>query len=804
MASTTRKIASSPPLSLSKSGLQLEVLALYRAALRVAVKKDRSSSSSVAAVSSSVSSASSTSPSPNDPPVSKLLVDASSTTYNAKHEFRNQASQIPKKDYRSIEHYIRQGYKKLKTLQMTNNTGFVSVSGSRKIGGGDGSGIGSTKRNYHSMTAAALPPRFNSSFTMDLGTRRHFCNPWTLSPLLSSSFPKNHVTVSRLSPLFTLTSSFSTKSSSNSSFSSMLLPRLKQGSTLSFRTKDDGKNDLDKMSSLPKSFPPCHITITSQWRDDGDVTWSFDNNDIPPKLIVQDKHEHLTTSLGREEPLVSLMFESDDSHMCSEDSRTSTMLTSPIQMSLNVPEKVNLDLDLGHGAGGSITIKGKIEGDIRLRTCKGNIIATKLRGHKIDIETQYGTVYVSDLLESQDLTIKIPGGRVISGTSNRVRAKRIQTNNMTICVGSSNDDGDDDLRTTSTTGDEEGVVQTDSDDSGAIIDISSLYVLGDANILVMTSCQEFGRNDDDISHRQAVRVKSHHGHVNVETNSPCPTNRNAMTDEDIPVVDLGGVNGSCEISIISPPEALQNGDNNTKSCHVHFDSIVPDSVSLIESEWGGVHVTADRKVETDVRLLSFGSMNEEIMSMVDVDTLILEDDDANDEDDNTDRSLADELVRMLQDIDEAATPITENPGRIHIETKAFTERRQPQLSSTRPFEKIEFIDGWIENKSAEPDSRFDRKLRGSATSLGGGVGKIRLDGAQEQALHSFDKSSSSSSSSSTKKGSNFARPLLAVCAPGAIRLETLSWLGNIARRYGLDDKRDQDDLGRQATRRGRL
>ena len=51
--------------------------------------------------------------------------------------------------------------------------------------------------------------------------------------------------------------------------------------------------------------------------------------------------------------------------------------------------------------------------------------------------------------------------------------------------------------------------------------------------------------------------------------------------------------------------------------------------------------------------------------------------------------------------------------------------------------------------------------------------------------------------------SSFARPLIAIVGSGGVIVETLSWLGNIARRYGLDDNRDKGDLGRTATRRGR-
>jgi hypothetical protein len=129
-------------------------------------------------------------------------------------------------------------------------------------------------------------------------------------------------------------------------------------------------------------------------------------------------------------------------------------------------------------------------------------------------------------------------------------------------------------------------------------------------------------------------------------------------------------------------------------------------------------------------------------------------------------------------------------NRIIIETQAFTSRERME---SEQFQHCEFVDGWIENTTSEPDSRFDRKIRG-----GSGGGKINIDGAQNQALHGFgsDKNGAGETAENT-----FARPLLAVSTPDKIVLETLSWMGNIARRYGLDDNREDDDLGRQATRR---
>lgn len=421
--------------------------------------------------------------------------------------------------------------------------------------------------------------------------------------------------------------------------------------------------------------------------------------------------------------------------------------SSGTTLSLEVPEKINIECDLSHG--GSVTIQNKIEGDVRIKTTDGTISLQKLRGHSIELEAQgaKNTIFSSDLLEAESLTVRLPD-------SGRFRAKRVHASSC-------------DIRVDETVGappadDDVVEVRFDSDDGGAICDISSFYVTGDASINFRSSSNT----------RQAVRVKSNHGHVTVQASARLPGSIDHNTQEPFPVVDMGGVNGSCEVfvetigSIFSPSDIV--------SCRVHFDSIAPDSVSVVKVDKGNIHVTMDRKVETDLRLLSLAES-----SSVDIDTVLLDQDDEEFE----------EFVSMLKAMDERSQPRSENP--IRIKTMAFTPNEVPLPLALK---NVAFMDGWVENKSAEPDSRFDRKLRGET----GSVGKIRLDGASNQALQHFQTGASDKNSPST-----FARPIVAIIGSGGILVETLSWLGNIARRYGLDDKRDTVDLGRTATRRGR-
>ena len=87
------------------SGLQKEVLSLYRRILREAFKKDLSSSSAAA------------------PKFVAFLQgkDQSSSTTSTKYaaqEFRRQAGSVSRSDFKRIEYMIRKGEKQVKLLQM--------------------------------------------------------------------------------------------------------------------------------------------------------------------------------------------------------------------------------------------------------------------------------------------------------------------------------------------------------------------------------------------------------------------------------------------------------------------------------------------------------------------------------------------------------------------------------------------------------------------------------------------------------------------------------------------------------------
>ena len=85
------------------SGLQKDVLALYRSILREAIRKDRKQPASV----------------DNHLPLNQLFSSSSnSSTSFARGKFREEASLVKRSDFKTIEYKIRKGQKQLKLLKM--------------------------------------------------------------------------------------------------------------------------------------------------------------------------------------------------------------------------------------------------------------------------------------------------------------------------------------------------------------------------------------------------------------------------------------------------------------------------------------------------------------------------------------------------------------------------------------------------------------------------------------------------------------------------------------------------------------
>ena len=97
------------------SGLQKDVLSLYRSLLRVAAQKDRAEGQHI--------------------PITTLFTSIggageTTTTSHARAEFRQQCAEVKRSDFRTIEYLIRKGRKHVKLLQMPG------VKGTSSFGGG--------------------------------------------------------------------------------------------------------------------------------------------------------------------------------------------------------------------------------------------------------------------------------------------------------------------------------------------------------------------------------------------------------------------------------------------------------------------------------------------------------------------------------------------------------------------------------------------------------------------------------------------------------------------------------------------
>jgi hypothetical protein len=433
------------------------------------------------------------------------------------------------------------------------------------------------------------------------------------------------------------------------------LSALKQGGTLSIRSR----------------VPQTNLRIIPEWREDGII--SVDSSNVN---FVITQQEDKMTSLGRSEAHIVIQVDPIQE-------------SSNISIVANVPEKVNLSCHLENG--GNLQIEKKVEGDVELSTSQGDILLSKVRGFNVSLQAT-GTIYASDVLEAQNLSVSTRPGRV--------RAKRIHGSHVDITVHHDEGSG--------------GGETMGEDDEGAAIDISSLYISsnGSANLVAESSGN---------TNNKSIRLKSHHGHVNAKANQ---------------VIELGGANGSFDV--------------DTKSeAHVHIDSLSPDSISVASAQ-ERLSLTMDRKLTADLRLMSGDNVVDLARSV------LLED-----EEDSVQEGLQEHESQSGQ-------PIS-------VITSAFTE----EPLSTTTFTHLNYMQGYVDNQSLEPDSRFEQK-----------GGKIRLEGAANQALHGFSSSGEE-------------RPLVVGASEGRISVESLSWLGAIARRYGLEESERSGDLGRQATRRGR-
>jgi hypothetical protein len=463
----------------------------------------------------------------------------------------------------------------------------------------------------------------------------------------------------------------------------------------------------------------------------------------------------IETSLGRVGSLVEvdLLNTQEDAGSDANDSMWKVIAT--------VPEKSNITCQL---ANGDINVNGKLEGDTHLSTSCAKISIGKLRGHNVILDnTNNGaqqshnncSIYIKKAIEARTVQIN---------ASERVRARMINGSDVQIQVNHS--------------GQLTGFTKLDDDDEGAIIDVGSLYISHGGG----ESEARLNVKAESLSSNGLVRVKSTHGHVLVHVKV-----NKTDSNQSVPLVDLGGINGSCDVLL----EACGSSDTSDSSSHendciatrVHFDAFTPESISTItcRGKVGGTNITIDRKLEAELRLLSLGDSTTVLPDDVDAHSLTVDE--------------IEDIKSFLHNLSSLASQHAEQQTNdsISIETDAF-ESADSEAFDASSFSGIQYTQGTIKNRSGEPDSRFDVQSRG----------KINIDGAASQALHGFHSKSNEGGKSVHESQVSFdVPPLLSVVTNGKIKLETLSWLGSIARRYGLEES-ERSALGRTASRKPRL
>ncbi|KAL7446202.1 hypothetical protein ACHAXH_009378 [Discostella pseudostelligera] len=648
--------------------------------------------------------------------------------------------------------------------------------------------------------------------------------------------------------------------------------------------------ELISSSSITNSITPessSAITATTTTMTTNTATLQSDYG-----IVLQLTHhvDGKQTSLGRVGPFMSINIleeivsdEEKKEHM----KNASPNQPPPMDIVIRIPQKFNISCIVSLGdmivGGAEHDINnacdddnGKLEGDVHLRTSSGgNIVLNgKLRGHDIALESfnrivggvgdggsigsegkegARGVIHVRKSIEAGNVRIHT------DSPSGRVRARMLKVgSSLSIDVSSSSPPSSPSRDHSFCASTQSDVLVTnallDDDDEGAIIDIGSVYIVSNGGGMDDNEARLNVNVNDDVGNDDysngLVRIKSSHGHVVVcardgrkRIASPSSVRSTSMQHSS-PLIDLGGVNGSCDIlleaSCISSSQGfdLTNDDNhsgnsdmisstNDARCRhhpdlrVHFDAMSPDSISTITSRRrGGVgesgdllanSITMDRKLEAEVRLLTLPASQDHC----DAHSLTQSDDT-----EVIQRTLMDIASRCNKMESKDDSDYSRRRQSIFIESNAYvdgwyndiiSEDKAKQLTTEHLSRRgIEYAHGTMTNRCGEPDSRSDMRSSHRRFEDGGGGGKINIHGAASQALHGFrGKQQENSAINASAPTSNASpMPLLAVATDGIIKLETLSWFGSIARRYGLEEGIDGTaavrGIGRQASRSPRL
>jgi hypothetical protein len=486
-----------------------------------------------------------------------------------------------------------------------------------------------------------------------------------------------------------------------------------------------------------------------------------------------------------------MRYEVDEEPLLLENEGGDEVDDGVIQIIAKIPQTMDIVACQLDGKDSSITVEGpKLEGQAFYLKSTGNITVAKMRGHVIDISTtSVGAIFIKQLLEAQSVHLLTP-------TCGRIRALQIHANTINAAVQPPTENNHHQPTAHATAANCHP--KLDDDDTLARIDISSLY----ASSSLSPSISSFdtipntsnSKNDQipadyaeidgsgaflcvDVpggtsDYPRNVRIKSNHGYISVytvlsSTASSIVTSDNNHTNSDqdnIALVELGGVNGYCDIIIDKEGDEL-NDDRwssmkqpTVTAVKAHFDSVLPNYVSAITSETGGqVNVSFDRKLETDVRLFVAPDL-----SPLDFNGLVSED-----------INVIDQTLQKwdssLADAGKGRGDITS--GKIDVITPYFQESNNNTSQMIlkdqhKDHSIVRSVQGTVCNK-IDPVSRWDVKSRG----------KINLESAEGQALNKFGGQESNE---------QHRRHMLVVASVGSIHLESLSWMEAIARRYGFD------------------
>ncbi|EED92416.1 predicted protein [Thalassiosira pseudonana CCMP1335] len=578
----------------------------------------------------------------------------------------------------------------------------------------------------------------------------------------------------------------------------VLLPTLGQNGTLILRSQSKSISQVqvvtqwrdDTSLELVRDVPQYGADVDGDTSDVSDLGSTNEINPFVANTITDTTFsvgglqltchkDGITTSLGRLGSLVEVdVLRTNKDEQDAVDTTTSKRSlpeSVPWKVVVKIPEKLNLTCQL---AKGDISVVGKLEGDTHLATSNGNITAEKLRGHNVSLDNSFkttaddndiqsnsngsigvseGNIYISKAVEARSIQIK---------AQERVRARMINGSDVNVYVVPST---------------KRSFNKLDGDDEGATIDIGSVYVSGGSGgageaRLVVNNLSVGSNHNVDAVQTGLIRVKSSHGHITVHATTNANVSSSSST---LPLIDLGGVNGSCDVTLEAASIPSNVNQSTNTATRVHFGSMSPESISTITSrgKLGDIGITMDRKLDADIRMMSIA--NSESYLPRDIDGYSL----TSDEEDDT-RSVIlkiDQSTKRSEDVDENTT--------IYIETDAFEGTWG--FDGRERSSGVDFTQGTMSNRSGEPDSRFDVRSRG----------KINIDGAASQALHGFRGSKDESQANGDIDQT--PRPLLTVATDGRIRLETLSWFGSIARRYGMEEN-ERSHVGRQASRSPRL